>query len=99
FCFFLERYVRIIVNGTRVEPSMIPTSKPSKGSVSYERFSDDGVEIRILATIATQTDDGRYDNERAGWYVVCNGRAVLSADKTEITGWGSSLVPLFQPKH
>lgn len=99
FCFFLERYVRITVNGQRVEPLPIPTSRPSRGSVSFDRFSDDGVEIRILATIAAQEEAGRYDNSRAGWYVVCNGRAVLSADKGEITGWGTAPMPLFQPKH
>jgi len=99
FCFFLERYVRITVNGQRVEPLPIPTSRPSRGNVSFERFSDDGVEIRILATIAAQEEAGRYDNSRAGWYVVCNGRAVLSADKGEITGWGTTPMPLFQPKH
>ena len=24
----------------------------------------------------------------AGWYVVCNGRVVLAADRTDVTGWG-----------
>lgn len=99
FCFFLERYVRITVNGQKVEPLPIPTSKPSRGSVSFERFKDDGVDVRILATIAAQEDPGRYDNSRAGWYVVCNGRTVLSADKGDITGWGAAPMPLFQPKH
>jgi hypothetical protein len=99
YAFFLERYVRVKLNGQRVEPLPIPTSKPSRGSISFDRFSDDGVDIRILATIAAQEDPGRYDNTRAGWYVVCNGRAVLSADKGEITGWGTPGMPLFQPKH
>lgn len=99
FCFFLERYVRIIVNGQRVEPSPIPTSKPSRGSVSFERFSDDGVQIRILATLAKQSGDGRYDQTRAGWYVVCNGRAVLSADKSDLTGWGIPPMPAYHPKN
>ena len=95
FSFFLERYVRIFVNGQRVDPSLIPTSKPSRGSVSFERFSDDGVQIRILATLAKTGEDGRYDQTRSGWYVICNGRAVLSADKGEITGWGISPMPLY----
>ncbi|WP_127508599.1 ATP-binding protein [Paenibacillus humicus] len=25
--------------------------------------------------------------EKAGWYVYCNGRLILEADKTEVTGW------------
>lgn len=31
------------------------------------------------------------DNDRAGWYVVCNGRTVLRADRTSLTGWGSKM--------
>jgi Histidine kinase-, DNA gyrase B-, and HSP90-like ATPase len=99
FCFFLERYIRIFVNGKRVYPLAIPTSRPSKGSVSFERFSDGEVQIRILATIASQDDSGHYDQTKAGWYIVCNGRAVLSADKSELTGWGEASTPTFQPKH
>ena len=26
-----------------------------------------------------------------GWYIICNGRVVLAADKTEISGWGDTL--------
>lgn len=29
------------------------------------------------------------NNDRAGWYVVCNGRTVLRADRTGLTGWGN----------
>ncbi len=29
------------------------------------------------------------DNDRAGWYVVCNGRTVLRADRSGLTGWGN----------
>ena len=98
FCFFLERYVRILVNGQKVEPAPIPTSKPSRGSISFERIADDGVQIRVIATIAAQDDTRHFDQTRAGWYVVCNGRVVLSADKSDITGWGIPPMPTFQPK-
>ena len=30
----------------------------------------------------------------AGWYVICNGRLILSADKSETTGWGWRVVGL-----
>lgn len=43
---------------------------------------DDGT-IRIVAGI---THNG--EPQRAGWYVYCNGRLVLYADKTNLTGWG-----------
>jgi len=99
YSFFLERYVRVRLNGQKVDPMPIPTSRPRRGNISYDRFQDDGVDVRILATIAAQEEAGHYDNSRAGWYVVCNGRAVLTADKSELTGWGTPGMPLFQPKH
>jgi hypothetical protein len=33
-----------------------------------------------------EEDDG---DKRFGWYVVCNGRIVLAADKTTVSGWGA----------
>ncbi|MGA3267398.1 MAG: ATP-binding protein [Verrucomicrobiota bacterium] len=98
FSLFLERYVRIMVNGQRVEPSLIPTSRPSRGNISFERLTDDGVQIRILATLAKQGEDGRYDQTKSGWYVICNGRAVVTADKSEITGWGITPMPMYHTK-
>lgn len=44
---------------------------------------DNEVEIQIIAGIG---ETGKPSN--AGWYIYCNGRLVLSADKTKTTGWG-----------
>ena len=33
---------------------------------------------------------GPRDPDDAGWYVFCNGRMVLRADQSEVTGWGES---------
>ncbi|MEJ8574152.1 ATP-binding protein [Microbaculum marinum] len=44
--------------------------------------SDAPVSTRIYAGV------GRSNPSDAGWYVICNGRLVLGADKTEKTGWG-----------
>jgi hypothetical protein len=45
---------------------------------------DDDGNIKIIAGIAHSGEP-----ENAGWYVFCNGRLVLFADKTNITGWGT----------
>ena len=29
------------------------------------------------------------DNDSAGWYVICNGRTILNADRSAMTGWGN----------
>jgi hypothetical protein len=44
---------------------------------------------------------GESDPQMAGWHVFCNGRMVLEADKTEVTGWGEKHgagVPVFHPQ-
>lgn len=41
-------------------------------------------EIKVIAGVS---HNGTPEN--AGWYVFCNGRLVLFADKTNVTGWGS----------
>ena len=37
----------------------------------------------------------RYSSVDAGWTIICNDRAVLYCDRTELTGWGESVVPRY----
>ena len=37
--------------------------------------------------------------ELGGWYVSCNGRGIVLADKTARTGWGTSFLPHFVSKY
>lgn len=45
----------------------------------------DDVSIRIIAGISERSP------EKSGWYIVCNGRLIVTADKTRLTGWDSAL--------
>ena len=51
---------------------------------SYNGSGKAPVHTRIYAGV------GRSNPSDAGWYVICNGRLVLSAEKTNKTGWGWS---------
>jgi hypothetical protein len=42
------------------------------------------IDVRLYAGISES------DPSAAGWYVFCNGRLVLSADQTNVTGWGET---------
>lgn len=99
YAFFLGRYVRVKINGSVVDAFDIPVGKPKQGQASYETFERDGVTVRILATIATGDKQGRLKLDTAGWYVVCNGRIVLAADKSEKSGWNTAPMPQFHPKY
>ena len=57
------------------------TLKPVK---IEERFTLNGgvVDVKIFAGVSDPNPGS------AGWYVYCNGRMILEADQTNITGWG-----------
>lgn len=79
-----EKGLEVYVNG-----KLISTAKESiienETIVPYKTLiNDEEGTIRIVAGI---THYGKPQN--AGWYVYCNGRLVLYADKTETTGWGN----------
>lgn len=100
YSFFLQNHVSIVLNDKIVKAFKIPIGKPTTGTVSFEELEQNGVKVTIIATLAEPDEMGHYDQEYAGWYIVCNGRVVLRHDKSEISGWGlKPLMPTFQPKY
>ena len=57
------------------------------------RDTYNGVVVRQIAGV------GRRNPADAGWYVFCNGRMVLKADQSEITGWGEPNVERLPKYH
>jgi hypothetical protein len=93
YSFFLGRVVTISVNGK----SVAPTEFEIGTNFSHDKFKSDGVDCTITAGIASATGD-KFLADAAGWFVFCNFRTVIYADKSPLTGWGGTL-PMFQPKH
>ena len=63
--------------------------------------------MRIYAGLASVDSDEEVDTDdpmlftgadAAGWYVFCNGRALLFANRERLTGWGEE-VPRFHPQY
>ena len=42
-----------------------------------------------------EQEEKRYSSLDAGWTIICNDRAVLYCDRTELTGWGEASVPRY----
>jgi hypothetical protein len=42
-----------------------------------------------------EQEEKRYSSQEAGWTIICNDRAVLYCDRTELTGWGETGVPRY----
>lgn len=93
YAFYLAKVVSISVNDEQVEGVNIDLGQ-NHASLTVA-FGD--VTCAMTAGIGIP-EAGKFREKSSGWFVLCNGRAVVSADKTALTGWGSAL-PRFQPKH
>jgi hypothetical protein len=93
YTFFIDRIVEISVNDVKV------TSESFEIGDNYtsDKLKHGGVSCNITAGIAAAKGEV-FRDKTAGWYVFCNGRTVMYADKSPVTGWSAGL-PIFQPKH
>jgi len=85
---------------------MVPAENLTEGETGIEPYlfkaTIDGVKIELAVGFyrALATDNEideelieKKTSENAGWSVICNDRLVLHADKTHLSGWGTSGVP------
>ncbi|MCH5281000.1 MAG: ATP-binding protein [Lachnospiraceae bacterium] len=80
-----ENGLRIEVNGITIDYGKEKLLE-SKNIQPYNfKIKDSQGTITIIAGI---TEKG--EPNKAGWYIYCNGRLVLYADKTSLTGWGNN---------
>ena len=94
--YFADRYVRIFIGKTVVVPDRIPIAQSDEVRIAKESIQSDGVAVTLFAGIL---DPDHRSYEYAGWYLLCNARVVLAADKSELTGWSGGTVPAFHSKY
>ncbi len=88
---YIQKYRTVEAeNGLKIEVNMIEVNYRKEKLLEseyihpyYKKVKDKQGTITIVAGIAEKGDPGK-----AGWYIYCNGRLVLYADKTNLTGWG-----------
>lgn len=97
YSLFLDQCVTVTLNGHSVKPSIIPISNSAEVVTSLTIHELGNVKVFIVAGLQS-LDGNDWQGSTSGWYVICNGRVVVFADKTQLTGWGARL-PTFQPKH
>jgi hypothetical protein len=95
----LNRGLRISLNATPIvgwKIELLEGADFSPMRVHYDDNTDgDPVSIEIIGGMAApppESSDPDAEDEgerRFGWYVICNGRIVLAADKTTLSGWGT----------
>ena len=97
----IERGLTVFLNGHAVAANthLILTHEdllPAYKRKTFKKDQQPAVEIRLYCGLG-ESEDAR----AAGWYVYCNARLVLEADKTELTGWGGkngTRLPAFHPQ-
>jgi hypothetical protein len=92
----MEKGLVIILNAIplKIHPLLLLHSEQIQPFFKEEivYHEDTPIRVKIFAGIAERSPSD------SGWYIFCNGRMVLKADKTHVTGWGElngSLVPKY----
>jgi len=105
----LNRGLTISLNGQNIVGTQIELRRSQEFSPMRVEYKDeaDGLEVsvEIIGGMAAlppdssepeEQDDG---DKRFGWYVACNGRIVLAADKTVLSGWGTDDWPMWHRQY
>lgn len=56
-----------------------------------------GVCVKFVVGMIKRIDQGKYNLKKAGWYLYCNNRIVIEADRSNLTGWGTGGLKQFHP--
>lgn len=105
--------LNISVNGKSLVghiPILLSSSivKPISNEIQLH-FDEGDVNLYLYAGIAppkerdSQKDDGDAESfmetGEAGWYIYCNDRLVIAADKSELTGWSQPVAAAYHPQY
>lgn len=105
YAFFIRNGLLIKVRGEAIPSYRFQLRESSNLSPLVLEYLDDGVRVRILAGLADELQDEIPDElrptkvERYGWFVICNDRIVLAADKTDRTIWGDDGFQVWHPQY
>jgi Histidine kinase-, DNA gyrase B-, and HSP90-like ATPase len=94
YSFFLLKFVNIFLNDEKIAATELRVGQNNETSM----VAHGNVTCSITAGLGI-AEGGTYKDAGAGWFVFCNGRAVVHSDKTPLTGWTTGGLGIFQPKH
>ncbi|HUV62373.1 MAG TPA: ATP-binding protein [Sedimentisphaerales bacterium] len=110
YAFIINKGFEVKVNGDAIKPRPTELRfEKGEGKTAIRPFiyetEVDGVEVFLAVgfthpipsedDITAEQEHKQYSSLDAGWTVVCNDRAVLYCDRTELTGWGEAGVPKY----
>jgi hypothetical protein len=92
----IRRGLDITVNRESAGYAAIEIFQSDELEPAFEEYSfghEDDVKVELKAGLGDRTPDD------AGWYIFCNGRLVLRANREETTGWGSDTIPQYHNEY
>lgn len=108
YAYIMDKGFEVFVNGDSVKPRtarIVFDEQPTAIRPFVFRTTKDGVEVylavgfaRPLPSPSELTDEleaPKHSSLDAGWTILCNDRAVVYCDRTELTGWGEASVPRY----
>ncbi len=97
--FYLGKHLNIFVNEKQIPGEDLYFSQSNDIQPAIETWEDGNVKITLMCGFLPR-DHEKWKIEKSGWYLVCNGRVVVHADKSSLTGWGlRGILPQFMPKN
>ncbi|MBI4032578.1 ATP-binding protein [Candidatus Berkelbacteria bacterium] len=88
YSLFIRAGLQIRINGTKVSSNLPTLGTYRRITPARKLLHTDGEQVVILIIAGITPKDDRLPR---GWYVFCNGRMVLEADRSRATGWGETL--------
>ena len=94
YAFFIQKGLSVSVGADAIPSYKYQLVESEQLVPAFDKYVDEGVTVDILAGLVDEIPDDVPDDlkpdmvDRYGWFVVCNDRVVLAADKTERTVWG-----------
>ena len=104
YALFIESGFEIFVNEQEVQGNSYKVRTSEEFQPYRHTYHDFGVQVNILAGMASlppnSSEPGdRVDPNTSGWFVVCNDRVVLAADKSDRTVWGNNGFTRWHPQY
>ena len=110
YAFIIDKGFEVTVNGESIRPKATKIVYDDTATADAIRpfvfkTTMEGVDVYLTVgftrpipsenEIKDEQDAARYSSIDAGWTVLCNDRAVLYCDRSELTGWGEAGVPRY----
>lgn len=80
--YVINNGMTIKINNVKVESNFLKLVNDGFIKPYKYTFTNDNVAVIIVAGLAPDTDPAQ-----AGWYIYCNNREIVAADKTSLTTW------------